>query len=130
MSLDGWVLMVIRRGNHEGAINRRGDDGLWITVFSVPETTAGRTRRCHLSVRTKSDAIRKPKAAQRHLRDGLARSGALVAVVYFPTCWREDVLRHQASSAQARQRERRQVTITGDRLLHLRYGEAIRASRH
>jgi hypothetical protein len=130
MSLDGCVLKANRWGNHEGAIYRQGDDGLWITVISVPEATAGRSRRYHLSARTKSDAIRKPKATQRHLQDGPALPEASVAAEYFPTCWREDVLLHQASSAQARQHDREQVTTAGDRLLRLRYGEAIRASQH
>lgn len=90
--------MTKRRGNGEGTIYQRAQDGRWYGVITLKDDAGGPVRRKYLSAKTRSEVVRKLKALQRQIDEGLTTSDESVTVEILINRWRDDVLRHQVSA--------------------------------
>jgi integrase len=87
--------MTRKRGNGEGAIYQRSEDGLWVGALYVEDESGGKARRKYITAKARSDVVRKLKLLQRQIDDGLAVPDKSVTVEQLFARWYEDVLRHQ-----------------------------------
>lgn len=90
--------MTKRRGNGEGTIYQRAQDGRWYGVISLHDDAGGPVRRKYLSAKTRAEVVRKLKVLQRQIDEGLTTSDESVTVEKLINRWRDDVLRHQVSA--------------------------------
>ena len=86
--------MASRRGNGEGSIYQRSDNGRWVAVLYV-ETELRGPRRKYVSGKTRSDVVRQLKILQRQVDDGLTVHDSSISVEQLFRRWHDDVLKHQ-----------------------------------
>jgi integrase len=89
--------MAKRRGNGEGTIYQRAQDGRWYGVITIKDGTGAGVHRKYLSAKTRAEVVRKLKAIQRQIDDGLSAPDGSVTVGQLFNRWYEDVLSHQVS---------------------------------
>lgn len=85
------------RGNGEGSIYQRSSDGRWLGAVTIGQDGTGRVVRKVVSAKTRSEVVRKLKALQRQLDDGLPAPDTKMTVAQLLTRWHDDVLRHQVA---------------------------------
>jgi integrase len=98
---DRWNTMASRRGNGEGSIYQRSQDGLWVAVLWVEDEFGGKPRRRYVTGKLRIDVVRKLKMLQRQVDDGLRVHDRSITVEQLFTRWHEDVLKHQVASSTA-----------------------------
>jgi integrase len=101
MQCDRWVTMANKRGNGEGSIYKRSQDGLWVGVLWVEDEFGGRPRRRYITGKQRSDVVRKFKTVQRQVDDGLKVHDPSITVEQLFARWYEDVLKHQVATSTA-----------------------------
>jgi integrase len=89
--------MTRRRGNGEGTIYQRSQDGRWYGVITVKDQLDGKSRRKYVTAKSRAEVARKLKSLQRQIDDGLPISDKSVTVAQLFTRWYEVVLSHQVS---------------------------------
>jgi integrase len=63
--------MARRRGNGEGTIYQRSQDGRWSGVVTVKNRLDGRSRRKYVTAKSRAEVSKKLKSLQRQIDDGL-----------------------------------------------------------
>ena len=93
--------MATKRANGEGSIYQRSQDGLWVAVLWVEDEFGGRPRRRYITGKLRIDVVRKLKALQRQVDDGLIVRDRSITVEQLFTRWHEDILKHQVAPSTA-----------------------------
>lgn len=94
--------MAGRRGNGEGSIyQRKTTDGRWCASVSMGYDEQGKAVRRVVTAKTRAEVVKKLKAIQRQLDDGLPLPDQSVTVAQLIERWYEDVLRHQVAESAA-----------------------------
>jgi integrase len=94
--------MAGRRGNGEGSIYRRTTtDGRWCASVSLGYDENGKAVRKTVTAKTRAEVLKKLKAMQRQLDDGLPLPDQSMTVAQLLDRWYEDVLRHQVAESAA-----------------------------
>jgi integrase len=89
--------MAKRRGNGEGTIYQRAEDGRWYGVITMKDDAGRTVRRKYLSAKTRTEVVKKMKTLQHRIDEGLTAPDESVTVEMLFIRWRDDVLRHQVS---------------------------------
>lgn len=93
--------MVSKRGNGEGSIYQRSDNGRWIAVMFVETNSGDGPRRKYFSGNTRNDVVRQLKILQRQVDDGVVIHDSSVTVEQLFVRWHQDVLKHQVTANTA-----------------------------
>jgi integrase len=94
--------MAGRRGNGEGSIYQRtSTDGRWCGSISMGHNEHGKLVRKVVTAKTRAEVVKKLKALQRQLDDGLPLPDMTMTVAVLLERWYEDVLRHQVAESAA-----------------------------
>ena len=92
--------MAGRRGNGEGSIYQRTTtDGRWCASVSLGYDENGKPVRKVVTAKTRAEVVKKLKAMQRLLDDGLPLPDPAMTVAQLLDRWYEDVLRHQVAES-------------------------------
>lgn len=86
-----------RRGHGEGSVYQRAEDGRWTGSVNLGCDESGHRRRKVVYGKTQAEAIRKLRAVQRQVDDGLPTPDDRVTVNELLDRWFADVLRHQVA---------------------------------
>ena len=89
--------MASKRGNGEGSIYQRSDNGRWIAVMFVESQSGDGPRRKYISGNTRNDVVRQLKILQRQVDDGEVIHDSSITVEQLLVHWYQDVLKHQVT---------------------------------
>jgi integrase len=94
--------MAGRRGNGEGSIyQRKTTDKRWCASVSMGYDDGGKPVRKVVTAKTRAEVVKKLKAIQRQLDDGLPLPDQSMTVAQLLDRWYADVLRHQVAESAA-----------------------------
>lgn len=94
--------MAGRRGNGEGSIyQRKTTDKRWCASVSMGYDEGGKPVRKVVTAKTRAEVVKKLKAIQRQLDDGLPLPDQSMTVAQLLDRWYADVLRHQVAESAA-----------------------------
>ena len=89
--------MAGRRGNNEGSVYQRSQDGRWLGVATIGYDANGKPIRKSVSGTSRQAVVQKLKKLQRQVDEGLPAPDTAITVEQLLIRWYEDVLRHQVS---------------------------------
>ena len=94
--------MAGRRGNGEGSIYQRTTtDGRWCGSVTLGYNERGKLVRKVVTAKTRAEVVKKLRAMQRQLDDGLPLPDTTITIATLLERWYEDVLRHQVAESAA-----------------------------
>jgi len=91
-----------QRANGEGSVYQRASDKRWLGAATTGFDANGRPQRKFVSAKTKAEAVRKLRALQQQLDEGLPAPDTRLSVSQLLDRWLQDVIRHQVTSSTAR----------------------------
>lgn len=94
--------MTGQRANGEGSVYQRASDKRWLGAATVGFDTNGRPKRRFVSAKTRAEAVRKLRAIQQQLDEGLPLPDTKLSVSQLLDRWLQDVVRHQVTSSTAK----------------------------
>lgn len=93
--------MAAQRANGEGSVYQRASDKRWLGAATVGFDTNGRPKRKFVSAKTRAEAVRKLRALQQQLDDGIPLPNTKLSLAQLLDRWLEDVIRHQVTPSTA-----------------------------
>jgi integrase len=90
-----------QRANGEGSIYQRTSDKRWLGAVTIGVDSSGRPKRKIVSAKSRAETLKKLRALQRQIDDGLPAPDTRLTVGQLLDRWLDDVNRHQVTISTA-----------------------------